>query len=287
MTKLHYRPRTSVFLAVALSLGLVGAAYAFEPQYECTTNGAATWEVVAVGPTSIVCPSSGGPCTEMDYTITALKSTGANQDHVAVLVAHDLDVLTSSSVNVYPPCDGDTVTSMGIRDCSTQAVRLNNRDDVGTYTLIVHGEAVATDSSIVIKKGKNLIEECRIVSLGTPPPPACDPKAQQAAKQVFEFDGCIVEIDLDPCTGEPGDARVVSGDCAIDSGPVSSLQLVINGTAQNVTVGEGWISSGENSCSTTLFRTKSYTTCTCTEASDCFVKNSDGTYICRGKGICP
>ena len=103
-----------------------------------------------------------------------------------------------------------------------------------------------------------------------PPPPPCDPKEQKATKESFQFNDCEIEVDLDPCTGEAGEARVVSGDCVIDVQPVESLQLVINGVTQNVTTGDGWISSGDHSCTTKVNRlTKTaYTVCDCTTATD-------------------
>jgi hypothetical protein len=258
-------------------LATAAAAHASDVPYDCTTNGAANWLVVANGPVTAPCPGTlGGDCTEMHYTITPQK--GRSADHVAILAEHDLSVVVPDARNVSAPCIGDSVTSIGIRDCSTQAVRMNNNADTGAFDLVVQGSAAAVGKSIVIKKG-NVVEACRIASLGSPTV-SCNPKAQQATKETFKFEECEIEIELDPCTGEPGDATVVSGDCAIDSGPVETLQLVINGTTQNVTVGQGWISSGDSSCTTTLFGGRKYTTCTCKDASDCSVKNSDGHFIC-------
>lgn len=246
-----------------------------EPPMTCTTNGSGHWRVSAVGLLPTTCPTAaGGECVEIRYSITPLR--GKYPDHVAVIADQSVDVVVSDSRNLFRACDGDNVTGIGIRDCSTRAVRLNKQSDTQTFDLVARGAPSLVGKSIVIKKG-SIIEECRIASMG---PTTCNPKAQQAAKETFTFDDCIVEIELDPCTGEPGVATVVSGDCAIDSGPVETLQIVINGTTQNVTVGDGWISSGENSCTTRLFGGKKYTTCSCKDDSDCDVKNSAGTFIC-------
>jgi hypothetical protein len=129
--KQHHLRTLSSFAIVATVLAATGTAYSSDIQYECTTNGTGGWRIEASGPSSIVCPGVGGACTQMSYLITGLRSATENQDHVAVLAAHDVSVLVSSSVNIYPECDGDTVTSMGIRDCSTQAIRLNTRSDGG------------------------------------------------------------------------------------------------------------------------------------------------------------
>ena len=274
---LNIRP---LLLTATVMLLCAGAAWANDAPLTCTTNGAANWRVTATGPTPVTCPTlAGGDCTEVDYLVTALK--GKTPDHVAVLADHSMDVVVGDSRNLFPECDGDNVTNIGIRDCSTQAVRLNKSPEKGTFDLVVRGPASLVGKSIVVKKGTT-IEECRIASLGPAP---CNPKAQQATKRSFKFEDCVVEIELDPCTGEPGAAAVVDGDCAIDEGPIESLQLVINGTTQNVTVGEGWISSGVGSCNTTLFQGRKYTTCSCTNIEDCSVKNSAGQFICGT--VCP
>jgi hypothetical protein len=267
--------RTAILATAFTLLAAATAATATDTPTTCTTNGGANWRVTATGPLAAPCPPLvGGECSEIRYLVTPLK--GKTADHVAVLADHSMEVVVGDSRNLFPECDGDNVTGIGIRDCSNQAVRMNKEADTGTFDLVVKGAAGLIGKSIVIKKGTT-IEECRIASLG---PTTCNPKAQQAAKETFTFDDCVVEIELDPCTGEPGVATVVSGDCAIDSGPIESLQIVINGTTQNVTVGDGWISSGENSCTTTLFGGKKYTTCSCRDASDCSVKNSAGAFIC-------
>jgi hypothetical protein len=273
------RQRRITFLSTAFTFlaaaTVATATTATEPPLTCTTNGGKNWRITATGPSTATCPTvAGGECTRMQYVVTPLR--GKYPDHVAILADYSVEVVVGDRRNCFGVCDGDNVTGIGIRDCSSQAVRLNKRADTGTFDLNVKGQAGLIGKSIVVKKG-SIIEECRIASLG---PSTCNPKAQQAAKETFTFDDCVVEIELDPCTGEPGVATVVSGDCAIDTGPVESLQIVINGTTQNVTVGEGWISSGENSCTTRLFGGKKYTTCTCKDDSDCSVKNSAGQFIC-------
>jgi hypothetical protein len=262
-------------IAAATTTAMATEPPTTEPPMTCTTNGSGHWRVSATGPLATTCPGiAGGECVEIQYSITPLR--GKYPDHVAVIADHTVDVVVSDSRNLFRACDGDNVTFIGIRDCSTRAVRMNKSSDTHTFDLAARGAPNLVGKSIVVKKG-SIIEECRIASFG---PTTCDPKAQQTAKETFTFDDCVVEIEIDPCTGEPGVATVVSGDCAIDTGPVESLQLVINGTTQNVTVGDGWISSGENSCTTRLYGGKKYTTCSCVDESDCSVKNSTGAFIC-------
>lgn len=259
--------------------------WAAELNFECTTNDNQNWHIKATGPRAVACQpdTQSELCTEMDYKITSLKGLAA--DHVSILVDHEYVVETVNSYSsrgFYTDCIGDPVTGIGLRDCSRNAVRMNQESDTVGYTLSVVGDAAPQASSIVVKKGK-VIEECRIASLG---PTTCDPKAQQASRETFTFDDCEVEITLDPCTNKPLSSRVISGDCAVGQVEIDSLELVINGVAQPVIVGEGWLSSGENSCSTRFTRAgDAYVTCSCTTVSDCLVKGTNSC-ICAGKGVC-
>jgi hypothetical protein len=154
---------------------------------------------------------------------------------------------------------------------------MNKDATTQTYNLFVEGAAAPTGKSIVVKKG-SIVEECGIVSLA---PSTCNPKAQLATKQTYRFEDCIIEIELDPCTGDPGTPNVISGSCEVDSAPVGTLTVSVNGSdPEVVTLGEGWVSFGENSCTTTLISGLSVTTCTCTSTTDCTKKKSNGTYYC-------
>jgi len=283
--------RSAVLASGVFLLAGVINGWAAELNFECTTNGVSnngggSWHITASEPYPVACKNAvpaGTICTEIDYRITSLPPNNLGADHIAILVDHEYTVDDlDTSRNVFLPCDGDTVTQIGIRDCSRQAVRMNQYDETVGYRLAVIGDAAAQASSIVVKKGK-VIEECRIASLG---PTTCDPKAQQASRETFTFDDCEIEITLDPCTNKPLSSKVLSGDCAVGQVEIDSLELVINGVAQPVIVGEGWLSSGENSCSTKFTRAgDAYITCSCTTVSDCLVKGKDSC-ICAGKGVC-
>ena len=252
-----------LFCASLVVLAIAVPALASDAPLACVTNGDGNWSIVASTPTAVSCPA-GGECTEIQYDIVALH--GKSPDHVVVLTEHDLIVVPGESRDVSLPCEGDSVTDIGISDCSTQAVRLNKESETGSFNLVVEGEAIAVGSSIVVKKGRT-VEECGIASLGTAVV-VCDPKAQQSSKETFMFEDCEVEIEVDPCTGAPGAATVISGDCMVSAEAITNLQLVINGETQNVNVGDGWLSSGENSCTTRFYRRRPYVICDCTDSSD-------------------
>jgi hypothetical protein len=273
-------------VGVITLLAAVATASAAEVPFACTTNGGGNWAVTASAPISIVCPQTGncpalrsgllsgntgfyepcypggGECTAIQYSVVKLK--GLYVEHVAILADHEVVVVPAHSWDLAQPCNGDPVTEIGIRDCSTQAVRLNKNSETQLFDLIVEGDASPITSSIVVKKGK-VIEECRIASLG---PLTVDLKAQLTTKETFQFDDCEVEIAINPFTGQPGEASVISGDCAVSAEPVQNLQLVINGQAQEVNTGDGWLSTGTDSCTTRLYRGVSYVTCNCKNATD-------------------
>jgi hypothetical protein len=249
--------------AAVLTVATANLAFAADPPFQCTTNGGGNWAVSASAPTKVPCDTPTGECTQIQYTVTPLK--GKLPEHVTVLVGSDLDVVASRCGAVAPPCAGDLFTLIGIRDCSSQAVRLLRPAGTATFDLLVEGDASVTTSSIAIKKGFTTVEACKIVSLDVP---GFNPKAQLVTKETFQFKDCEVQIEINPYTGEPGPATVVSGECVIDSPPIETLQLVINGTAQNVTVADGWVSSGEESCTTRFVRSKPYVVCDCRDATD-------------------
>jgi hypothetical protein len=249
--------------AILLSVSIGGNTYAADPPFTCTTNGGGNWAVSASAPTKVPCSTPTGECTQIQYTVTPLK--GKLPEHVTVLVGSDVSVVASRCGAVAPPCAGDLFTLIGIRDCASQAVRLLRPSGTSTFDLLVEGDASVTTSSMAVKKGLTTVEACKIVSLDVPD---YNPKAQLTTKETFQFKDCEVQIEINPFTGDPGTATVVSGDCVIDAPPIETLQLVINGTPQNVTIGDGWVSSGESSCTTRFVRSKPYVVCDCRDATD-------------------
>lgn len=257
---------------VVAPLGLLMAtsvAQGSDMALQCTTSGAGNWTVTAIGPLSVPCPS-GGQCTEVFYDIA--NNYGLAPDHVVVLAEHDSQIVVPDSRNVFPECDGDNVTFLGIHDCSTRAVRINKDVETGQFALVVYGSKALSSSSIAIKKGK-ITEKCGIASLGVD---RFDENAQRPANTTISFKGCEVTIPTDTLTGEGGEATITGDNCVfvVNGTSVSDAELLVNGTSVGtLTYGEGSISSGTGSCTSKIVNRKLYTWCTCADTDGDGVPN--------------
>jgi hypothetical protein len=243
-----------------------GAACASDTPLSCTTDRAGNWTVTAVGPLTVTCPTGiTGDCTAVKYQI--VSNLGLLPDHVAILAGHDTEVVVPDSRFVSAPCAGDYVTLLGSRDCSTQAVRMNQNMETEFFDLVVKGTTGLRTSSIVVKKGK-LIEECRIASLGGTEGDTntFNPNAQRTILEELTFKGCTARIPTDPITGEGGMATLSGENCVFvaNGTPIGTGELIVNGQSVGIlTYGEGAISSGTASCTTKVISNKLYTWCTC------------------------
>lgn len=275
-------PTALAFVFVALTAGAAGAT---DRPMSCTTDGSGNWTVTAVGPLTVTCPTGvTGDCTGVKYTI--VSNLGLLPDHVAILAEHDAAVVIPESRFVSPPCSGDSVTLLGVRDCSTQAVRMNQNLETQFFDLVVQGAKDLTSSSIVVKKGK-VIEECRIASLGTE---TFNPNAQRTTMEELTFKGCTVRIPTDPITGEGGMATLSGTNCVFvaNAAPVGTGELLVNGQSVGMlTYGDGAISSGTASCTTKVVSNKLYTWCTCARyCSNNSTRQCTGNADCVSPGTC-
>jgi hypothetical protein len=258
-------PRLSCWIAAALLLAAGGAAASDAP-LQCATNGGG-WIVTATGPwDSATCPVA--DCTGMTYNIAPLR--GEVPDHVAILVEHDAPIVIPPSTFDTPPCAGDLVSGLGLRDCSSQTARINqNQQKVGPFDLVVQGVKKPEGASIVVKKGK-VIEQCRIASLGVPYD--IDPHQQVATQQTYSFKGCSLTIPVDALTGIPGLATVAGNGCKFvaNNEPVESLSLTVNGSpiGNGTWASDAALSTGDDSCTSRLVSGRLYTICDCKSITD-------------------
>ncbi len=253
----------ALLLALALALTTALPSFASDAPLTCTTGGGANWTVTVNGPAPVSC-AGGEACTEIDYNITPNK--GLQPDHVAILVEHDIEVVPQEGATVYSACQGDSVTLLGFRDCSSQTVRLNRDAFTGFYELVGKGNTAPIGASVVVKKGK-IVEQCRIASLGRE---SFDVNAQVTTNQEINFKGCIVNIPTDPTTGEGGPATISGPNCVFvaNAEPVSTGELLVNGQSVGIlSFGNGALSSGTASCTTKVINRKIYTWCTCTDVN--------------------
>ena len=268
-------------LAFAITALAAHDAAATDVPMTCTTQGDASvtqegfgsgnFTITVTGPFRGPCSDYvpgdlGTECTRLHYSVVPKPSVST--DHVTVLATYDSDIVpVNSNENTSIPCEGDTVTGLGVKDCSTRTLRVNPMGSQPTFDLVVRGSKSLTTGAIALKKGK-AVEGCRIASLGTD---RFDKYAQRTEVQVLTFKGCTVSIPTDPVTGEGGDATITGGEnCQLiaNGDPVSSIELLHtdeNGTQSlgMMTYGEGAISSGANSCTTKVISNRIYTWCTC------------------------
>jgi hypothetical protein len=264
------------FLSVGLmaAAGLLAAtAMAADPvpAKNCTTpNG---WAVATDG----LIYDSVSNTTKITYNI---GTTGSTPDHVGTFVRAEAGTVTTDpSASKTEPCGGDSVIGIASNAvCHERIVRFNNQANKSTtFTLSVSGKRLPITTSVVVRKGNNQ-GACRIVGFGLEDTSAVgdcvhqcgDFDGHQAVRTVetFKFKGCEVAFDFDPITGEVTQFDLVSQEPGVAcylTGPNPINELTIDGVPlfgnNGVKFGDGWISSGEGSCSTRLIAGRYCTVC--------------------------
>lgn len=269
-------------LAVLAAAGLLVAMPAMAadppPSNACTTTngwGVATTE----GLTYVPCAS--GTCTRIKYDVT-----GGTPDHVATFIraeAGQASAPLGGSLTQTAPCGGESVIGVGANAvCHETIARFNNQSTkAASFTLQVNGRRKPITTSVVVKKG-NSQGGCRIVGFGLEDAlsggDACvsscgNFNANQSVRKVetFKFKNCEVTFAFDLTTGSveefSADPVVGSGaSCTPKEGPIS--ELLVNGGIispgdpnEEVTFGDGWINSGQDSCTTRLVGGRYYSVC--------------------------
>jgi hypothetical protein len=214
--------------------------------------------------TPVACATSGR------YTGIKYKITG-NPDHVATVVTSNNTVLLPTGFQSYAACTGDPVTELGKGSCHEKAVKVNpNSAAAGQFWLVVDKTKTSTLQSMVAKKG-SCSKAFAVAGLGL------DVNPFQAAQKVetVNFKGCAVKFQFDVSTGavvsaalDPDDSTkpvcptgVNDGSCCAFNGgeDVGHLELSLNGQPLGAGVfGEGYVSSGTNSCTTRVIGGRVY-----------------------------
>ncbi len=218
--------------------------------------------VTSANPTA--CAAS-GPYTGIKYKITG------SPDHVATVVTANNAPLLPSGFQAYAPCAGDPVTSIGKQSCHERAVKVNpNAAAAGEFWLVVSGTKVGAPQSIAAKKGY-CTKAFAITGLGF------DVNPFQAAQktETINFKGCAVDFTYDVLTGAPQSAALnvaqskplctggePAGTCCSEviTTDVANLTLSLNGQPLGAgQFGDGYVSSGTNSCTTRVIGGRVYT----------------------------
>jgi hypothetical protein len=244
-------------------------------QGPCATN-----QTSQTGP--LAC-TEGGVNTGIEYTVSG---TTATPDHVFSFVhvtkAGDVAFVGGGNEGVvYPLCQGDTLSGVGAFGCHEQAARLNaEAGKANTFKIILNGQREAIGSSVVVKKGKTT-DSCKIVGLGLEvvvnTNVACvsscgnfDPHQTIKKLETIKFKGCAATFEYDLTTGEVvnafadhthDDQGVTCSDMTtdnVDQLTVSLANTPIGGSGIG-RFGDGFISTGNDSCTTRVIGGKVYT----------------------------
>jgi hypothetical protein len=279
-------------LAAAAGLSAAAAVMAAEadlPQ-SCTTPSG--WNVaVTQGPCATTQTSSTGALTcsptgtntGIEYSVTG---PGITPDHVFsfVHVSQAGDVLFVGGGlegAIYPLCVGDPLSGVGLYACHEQGIRLNaEQGKANQFKVIVKGQRDPIASSVVVKKGKTT-DSCKIKGLGlqtsgSDGSVACvsscgnfNPDQTIKRFETVQFKGCAATFEYDTTTGavvnafadhdldEPG------ANCSdLTLSNVGDLELSLLGTpigGGKGKFGDGYLSTGNTSCTTRIIGGKVYT----------------------------
>lgn len=268
------RTRRALFSCAIMAASATAAMAADPLPTQCTTSDG-LWAISTTGPTSTATGM------KVEYQVTAISPNSGSPDHVATL-AGTLDktnVVFPTANQVYDPCVGDPVSLLGLFSCHEVAAKINSVNNVTAPKVEVKG-ATPILTSVAVKKGtRGKISSCAIVGLGHGPGAsvdACVPNCggfnvNQVVRTVetFKFKGCEIGFRFSATTGEFTDFYLVDDtspnvSCAVSQGVVSDLFVSggpLAGANTDVTYGDGWISSGNDSCGTRLIAGRYCTVC--------------------------
>lgn len=216
---------------------------------------------VSHGPLIVSCTATStnpsGQCTEIEYSVA-----GGVPDHVGVAEGVGIQYVVGPGNQWYDPCVGDPVTDIGEHSCHEQAAKFNPTSSVQKFTIGLAGVRNPSPTTVGVKKGSR-VALCTIQGIGLDN--VASPFQTTAKIETKVFKGCAVTFQLDPATGAVLSAQLdlnastkplcqggeQPGTCCSDvlSNDISALQLTLNGTSLGTPkFGNGYISSGENSC---------------------------------------
>jgi hypothetical protein len=243
--------------AAALLLAGISASAAAQPASSCRVGDFQF--TVSSGPSFVPCDFSGGQCTEIEYRV--LPSPGT----VYALQGKGV-VGVSNEGQAFKPCEG--VGSFGRGSCHEQAVR-TSPDDSGRFKITLAGLRRASPTSVAI--GVDPPQACEIVGIGLENSP--NPEEATQATETIDFKGCVVEFTRNPATGEVVSARLTRDspeDCTspfLGAGrtllpqPVADLEIRLKDgkSLGKGNFGDGYISTGKESCTTRVIGGRVYT----------------------------
>jgi hypothetical protein len=214
---------------------------------------------VQQGPCLVQDPANPVCSTQGDYTAIQYKISGSSADHVYILASANNVVQVPPAIQVYGAGSGCSSTELGKDVKHLQCVKVNPNASTKTFWLVVAGKKTPIETTVAAKKG-SCLKTAAIKGFGL------DTNAFQAVNptEVVAFKKCKVEFVKDPVTGEVLDGNLTADSpdtCNIFKNAVDQMTVTVPG-AGDVGVpkfGDGYVSSGTNSCITRIIGGRVYT----------------------------
>jgi hypothetical protein len=244
------------------------------PPMSCSTG---LFDVrVRSGPTFVPCSAPGGQCTAIEYEAAPTRPTKRSRQIFVLQGVGVWDVLPKGS-RWYAPCDGipsEHDSGFGRNACHEQAIRISMRG-VTRFKVILAGLRRTNPTSVGALKydHDDDVEACTILGIGLEGGPSPDQTTQRT--ETIDFKGCVVGFTRDPVTGEVEKARLLTAtsssgeacqsptladDGTIDPLPVGEVEVLLG--EENLgfgKFGDGYISTGTESCTTRVIGGRVYT----------------------------
>lgn len=247
--------------SVVAAAGLLVAPTTMATNYPpCTSS---LWTVaVKSGPCTVSNPATPACSTEGAWTGIEYEVSGASAEHVATLVTRNNDVSTATGNIVNPACRGDlNYTYLGYFSCHEKAVKVPLVPS-RRFWVVVDGNKKTIETSVAVKKG-TCTQAYAVPGLGL----ASDANPFRAVTrtETITFKGCSVVFEYDPVTNDVLSAELAddSSDCDFFEATVDKLNVTLDvegaGALGLGKFGEGYISTGSESCTTRVVGGRVYT----------------------------
>jgi hypothetical protein len=234
---------------------------------------------VSSGPTFVPCDAPGGQCTEIEYEVAPTPHNKKKPRQVFVLEGVGVwDVLPKGS-RWYAPCDGipgEHDSGFGRNACHEQAIKINTKG-VTRFKIILAGLRRPSPTSVGAPKhdqhDDDDVEACSILGIGLEGGPNADQVTLRT--ETINFKGCEVEFTRDSVTGEVEKARLLTAtsnagdpcesptlndDGTIEPRPVGEVEVLVGPVNLGFgKFGDGYISTGTQSCTTRMIGGRVYT----------------------------
>ena len=249
----------AVAAAALLLAGTVAVAQQ-APLTSCTTPNETTFTVTS-GPSFVPCPE-GGECTEIEYQVSGSPGEVYALEGKGVVKVSP----GGEGTTIGLPCEG--VNGFGEGACHEQAIR-TIPDESGKFKITLDGQRRPSPTSVAIRSEG--FEACEILGIGLENSP--NPEQTTQTTETVDFKGCVVEFTRDAATGEVVRARLTPDSPArcespflgkggiLNPQPVTELEIRLKDgpSLGKGKYGDGYISTGEESCTTRVVGGRVYT----------------------------